>query len=191
MVSESTVEPHQGEYGPAVLVALKAVLAADHVLTPPVISGSMRPWIKAGDKVTVRAVGPQDLSPGDIVVLSSSAAQLVTHRYISGGQAEGGPCLMTKGDRSHLLDPPWLPDALVGRVGAIIRDGRHLALDRGQGRVLHRLVSTLVLWEWACVDHLPFSCVRRLLGKSVHAVAWVVSSLGWRLVATDRPAEDV
>jgi len=162
----------------AIRVLVRDELACGQVFSWEIIGASMSPLIRIGDQVQARIVGLDALRPGDIVVMVSPGGVWLTHRFIRWLRDGDGACLLTKGDRSLTLDPPWPPTALIGRVEVIVRDGRWLSLNQG----LHRLLATLVLWEWRCafvVNRLPGSFTRRALHKIAGWIAKCISALAW------------
>lgn len=80
---------------------------------------SMLPTLHPGDEVLVHPVTAEALVPGDWVVVRG-AQGVFLHRYL--GQRRGR--ILTKGDGHLGFDPPWPPDAVVGRVVEAQRDGR-------------------------------------------------------------------
>lgn len=86
---------------------------------------SMLPSLRPGDYVLVEACQAGSLRPGEILV-ARREADLVTHRLL--GQAAQGWLL--KGDASALADEPIPAEAILGRVVALVRDGKQISLDR-------------------------------------------------------------
>lgn len=80
---------------------------------------SMWPVLHSGDKVLVIPVTVSGLLPGDWVMLRS-AQGTVLHRYL--GKQRG--YVLTKGDSHIAFDPPWSPEAVLGRVEEAERAGR-------------------------------------------------------------------
>jgi hypothetical protein len=84
----------------------------------------MRPSLRHGDRVVVRAASRRPPRVGDIV-LARHPDGLRLHRLVVGpalrGLARG---LRTKADRSRFLDPPLRPADVLGTV--VAREGRPL-----------------------------------------------------------------
>ncbi len=80
---------------------------------------SMLPTLRPGDEVVVHPVTAEALVPGDWVVVRGVQGAFL-HRYL--GQRRGR--VLTKGDGHMGFDPPWPPDAVVGRVVEAQREGR-------------------------------------------------------------------
>jgi signal peptidase I len=75
---------------------------------------SMLPTLQPGDEVIVEPAQPNELKPGDWVVIQTSN-QLLVHRFLT-FNADG--YLLTKGDAHRAPDPPWTSKDLIGRVTA-------------------------------------------------------------------------
>jgi len=100
-------------------VALIAdALLQGQIVTLKVVSGSMYPVLRVGDRVFVEFVTPTSLHIGDIVVLSTDE-ELLTHRFL--GWHNG--MLLTKGDAISIADVYRHPPRLLGRVIGYERDG--------------------------------------------------------------------
>jgi signal peptidase I len=84
-----------------------------------VISNSMAPTFRTGDKVLIRPLNPDEPKPGQI--LAYSRGMLVTHRYLGNG--------ICHGDNAPYKDKPISTDDMVGIVTAVERDGQLLSLN--------------------------------------------------------------
>lgn len=113
-----------------------------------IISDSMAPLLRTGDKVQLSQATANDLQTGDIAVFETDHV-LMTHRFWGRMPRPDGPRLVTRGDRPMAFDPPWDPNQLVGRVTARQRRERQLTLDRGPGQYLNRLIAFLLRGEHA------------------------------------------
>jgi hypothetical protein len=99
--------------------------------------GSMSPFLRGGDVVTIRPlVGPPRF--GDIVAFCRPGdARFVVHRVIG---SEPGQVLI-RGDAVR-YDDGWVPaDCVLGRVVSALRDGRALRVGLGHGRMFIALLS--------------------------------------------------
>jgi len=110
---------------------------------------SMRPFLRDGDCVEIQRQPMQDLRRGEIATFERAGA-IIVHRVI-GRQVQGAACaVITKGDAFPDADAPVQPNELLGRVVAIIRSGRRIAMDTAAQRTLGQAaawVSTLApLW---------------------------------------------
>ena len=118
-------------------LALRGLLEAGRVC-PVVVQGtSMDPFLKAGAQVHLEAIPPAGLVLGDLMAYLQGDA-LIVHRYLGRVDQGGVRFFRQKGDN---LPGAGLvhPDALVGRVRWVERDGVRSDLLRGRQRVLARL----------------------------------------------------
>lgn len=99
-----------------------------------VISGSMRPFLQVGDEVRVEKALPDQLSPGDVIVVYDGQT-LLTHRFYH--QTAAGQ-LITRGDSLIINDPPFPATALIGRVTGRRRHGHLLDLNSAPGQQQHQ-----------------------------------------------------
>lgn len=134
--------------------------------------GSMLPTLRPGDVVRVEPAGPDDLRPGDVVLCRNGRGALL-HRFL-GRTPEGW--LLTQGDAHLSPDPPWPPEALLGRAVGVERGGRVVPIpDRPLYRTLRRGLRRAVgflrpLWRWLVALLLVF-----LLPALVRAAVTLVS----------------
>lgn len=96
-----------------------------HVVPPEIASG--RPRI--GDLIVVRR--------GD---------ELVTHRLVG----QRGAAWLTLGDNRRALDPPVVPEDVLGRVAAVYRNGAWRAVSPGPRQVW---LARLGLWRAVRLEH--------------------------------------
>jgi signal peptidase len=106
-----------------------------------VISGSMIPFLKPGDKVVVQQARPAAFRIGDLVV-ARRKGEFITHRLVRIGKDEW----YTKGDRCRYLDPPLLEDTIVGKVIEIDRLGRNINLQTNYWRLTNALLGRVNWW---------------------------------------------
>jgi signal peptidase I len=101
----------------------------------------MRPSLRAGDRVVVRAASQRPPRVGDIV-LARYASGVRLHRLVVGRSLRGlARGLRTKADRARFLDPPLPPSDLLGTVVAC--EGRPLA--RRPFRALVSLIEAVLV----------------------------------------------
>jgi hypothetical protein len=81
--------------------------------------GSMVPTLRPGDELLVAPVTARALRLGDWVLVRGAQGGFV-HRYVG----RRGDQLLTKGDAHRALDPSWPPEAVMGRVVEVTREGR-------------------------------------------------------------------
>jgi len=107
-----------------------------------VLGGSMWPWLRSGDVISVRREDPARIHPGDIVLFAREG-RLFAHRVIRKAFCEGRAVLVTKGDALPRPDVPLSGDELLGRVVSFRRGRRRVALDTTPGRALARAATLL------------------------------------------------
>ncbi len=77
--------------------------------------GSMKPFIKDGEKIIVRSCAINEVRVADIVVFNAGSS-LIAHRVMKVGDAAGAVTLITKGDSAYGLDAPVTAGNFLGRV---------------------------------------------------------------------------
>ena len=92
------------------------------------IGASMQPTIEDGELITVAPVAPAAVKRGDILLYQSESG-VHAHRVV--GRVKGtAPLLyLLRGDASVSCDPPVAREQVLGRVVAVQRGNRSLALD--------------------------------------------------------------
>ncbi|HET8946949.1 MAG TPA: SLBB domain-containing protein, partial [Candidatus Polarisedimenticolia bacterium] len=119
---------------------LEALLQGGLDVSLPVRGDSMRPTLVPGDRIVVApCLGlPR---PGEILV-RRAAAGIMAHRLVTVALEEGRRLYRTQGDNEPGLDEGCRREELLGRVVAVIRDGRTLPIDdsaAARRRALFRL----------------------------------------------------
>ncbi len=93
------------------------VRQSDGTLRVRVVSNSMSPWLRADDQVQVTACKPEDVIPGDLLVVVGEDNTWQTHRFVR-LTPQG---LVLKGDANPWCDSPVPPTHLIGRVSGVWR----------------------------------------------------------------------
>lgn len=122
--------------------AVRAVLQSHGEPHLTVVSDSMRPLMRKGDVVLVRAIPGSDIQVGDVVLLQVGD-QMVSHRLIG----MRGHFVQTKGDAALGMDPPVQTDRLLGVVRVVYRDKLEIDLSLPTWQRISRLVAIIGLWE--------------------------------------------
>lgn len=100
---------------------------------------SMFPTIKDGETICVEPVAPETLKLGDIVLYRFSRG-VIAHRVKRiNRQTNGTLSFVLRGDSSATDDQPINATEILGRVVAVERDGRTLALIGRRARLVRRL----------------------------------------------------
>lgn len=103
---------------PAVIYVHPRIIGVDNAYI--VLSGSMKPTIYPGDMVFARAVNPQDIIEGDIVV-ANMGSRLYTHRVIEKIDSNGNILFRLKGDANEDPDPSYIEESqIIGKVALIL-----------------------------------------------------------------------
>jgi len=93
------------------------------LLAVAVHGASMFPTLVSGDRVIVKRVTADDVDVGNILVCSRDDDRLIAHRVVR-VERDPVPLITTKGDTIPDPDSPVGFDRVLGRVVAILRDGR-------------------------------------------------------------------
>jgi len=105
---------------PILIYEFPWLVGADRAYT--VTSGSMRPTIRPGDIIVVKAVQPSELAVGDVVTVESPLTY--THRIVEKRAVEGGYLFTLKGDANEDADPGLVEASdVVGRVAFVFPFG--------------------------------------------------------------------
>lgn len=115
---------------------------ADRAIKLEVISGSMLPMLKPGDKVLVDRAQADSLRIGDLVV-TRKRGEFITHRLVG----RGAETWITKGDGLRHLDPPVAKDAILGKVVSIERKGVKIDLQTSFWNWMNFSLGYIYLWE--------------------------------------------
>lgn len=106
---------------------LEALMSLGRHTLVPVTGTSMRPTLVRGDVVEV---GPfHGLPRAGQIVLARLRGALVVHRIVRIERANGRRVYRMRGDAEPGLDPGLLREDLLGRVRAVVRQGRRLEID--------------------------------------------------------------
>lgn len=123
--------------------------------------GSMRPFIRSGDRIVVARMEEEALRIKDVIVFRHAKGNLVAHRLIRIENQAGRRRYVTRGDAFRRADPPCAYEDVVGKVVRILRGEKEIHLD---GWWYRRRVD---LWLW--LHPLPLlarAAFRRLRPKS-------------------------
>lgn len=96
---------------------------------------SMSPFIRDKDVITVARVQKEKLQTGDVVALMNPLKKaVIVHRIV--GKAGAG--ILLKGDNCDTPDGIFAPDAIIGLVTKVERNGKKV---RSGGRSAKRLIA--------------------------------------------------
>lgn len=154
---------------------------------------SMAPTLRPGDVVLVEPAGPDNLRPGDVVLLRSGNGAML-HRFL-GYTPQGW--LLTQGDACACPDPPWPPEALLGKAVNMERSGRVQAIPCHPLRLkLRRSLHRVVLLLKLCLRLLFAFAVAKAfavlpLDAAVTLVSFTASPQGQAIVVNWETASEV
>ena len=84
--------------------------------------GSMRPFIRDGDVVTVRCYDGKSPRRGDVAAYLTEQKQVRLHRVVGGGARCGW---LVRGDAHWCAAERVRSGEVLGRVHTVVRDGKH------------------------------------------------------------------
>jgi hypothetical protein len=121
---------------------LVAAAALRSGVTVEIVAGgpSMRPLLRAGDRLRIAPVAAAALRLDDLAVIARDDGRLVAHRVI------GLTPLVLRGDGCAGTDGPIDRASVLGRVVGFRRWGVEVALERPLGRALSRGSRRLGPW---------------------------------------------
>ncbi|HXX54055.1 MAG TPA: signal peptidase I [Thermodesulfovibrionales bacterium] len=126
--------------------------------------GSMIPFLKSGEILTIRKASPASLKKGDLLFFRSSNGHCLLHRIIMIKQTQKSFLIQTKGDGLIEPDEPVPDTRIVGKVHRIERNssmhGDQIDLESLSWVIVNYLVAMkgLVILKARLA-------VRRLLGR--------------------------
>lgn len=121
------------------LELMQAVLAKGAVFRFRAKGLSMTPFIKSGDEITVAPASMEKPAVGKVVAfIQPATGQLVVHRVIG----RQGSAFLIQGDNAVIQEDELVPpEAVLGCVTRIERDGRRVFLGLGLERYLVAFLS--------------------------------------------------
>lgn len=109
---------------------------------------SMFPAVWPGDTICVDRANRDAVSEGDIVLFSRHR-RLFAHRVVRVASGDERHQILTRGDAMPSVDHPVSEKELLGKVTAIVRNGKWMDA-RQSPRLLERAVSTLIQRSEVC-----------------------------------------
>ncbi len=140
---------------------LRELLSEGLPVCVQVTGGSMSPFLRTGDLITVAPRRQAGIRFGDVVA-ALSVSRLVVHRVVT--RRSSG--YITQGDARRRPDVPVADEDVLGRITKVERRGRRVWLAIGPERIIIALLSRSglllpLLW--------PLRRLARLLGLRSHA----------------------
>ncbi|MDW7680343.1 MAG: signal peptidase I [bacterium] len=175
----------------AVFDLLQQQLSANKNAVFRVISGSMAPLIRIGDRVVIKSTKSVSLSSGDII-LYLNGNSFCTHRFVTITTKGEEQKLVTRGDRFRAFDAPVDQEKYLGKVISILRENIKIDLDQKKYCFFNKAMGTLFARQWAIMkagerfSHLFFAHSNQLtqLGKKVIQLIFyfLISSIRYSLI---------
>ncbi|MGE5138131.1 MAG: signal peptidase I [Rudaea sp.] len=107
-----------------------------------VASGSMRPLLRPGDTIIVRAEPADRVRPGDVLLLRAPDGWLV-HRLVDRRKSSGETVFITKGDNTPVADEEWRPGTQVAVATGVALPSLSLDLMSLRARLLGGSIAGL------------------------------------------------
>jgi signal peptidase I len=145
------------------------VLSTQGELRLAVVSQSMRPIMRAGDWVLVKASATTPVQTGDIVLLLAGE-QLISHRVIEIGR----DTIQTKGDSAAFADFPVGYEQVLGTIQVVFRGKTTIRLRQPGWRRFSYLVVWLGKLEDGLWHFLHPANTSGSLRKILDMINWVV-----------------
>ena len=136
----------------------------------PVLTDSMAPLIRGGDRVLVWRVAAEQVRFGDIVVFRRNG-DLVVHRVFKKQRTANGLRFSEKGD-TRVTFAPISGEDIVGRVTMVERRGRMLSLTSPLSQI-----TNLALSAWLYRTAAGVTILRSSRSKTIRRVGKVLSIL--------------
>jgi hypothetical protein len=140
----------------------------------------MAPAFRAGDHLWVVPATVEQLTPGDIVQIDRGD-HTVSHRLLTVVNEGGETSLVTKGDRSLVIDDLCPAASLSGRVAAIDRDRKILVIG---DQPWVRLTARIALWEAQSMSRFRHRLFHRLIHRASGTIAGLLMKLAWRIAGS-------
>jgi signal peptidase I len=171
-------------------------LALEHLgraefLTLTVVSGSMSPFLRVGDRIRAAKSSMAQLRCGDIAVVTDARGPL-THRVISILESsDGTPVIkspeatsfVTKGDANPYSDvPPVTASFLIGLCTAVQRDSSVLDLQSPGVRRLMRAMAKLSAAQPRLANRPP-TLSTRVASRTIRNLIPLLAKLAWAVYA--------
>lgn len=116
--------------------------------------GSMYPFIRNGECITIEPAMASEIRYGDIVLYRDPDGKVLIHRIVNIKNKDGERHLMTKGDAAGTSDGFIDPKGVLGRVVEIKKDAFSFSMDSGIARpvnILYTKLLPLSRWLFICL----------------------------------------
>jgi len=137
-LAQRSIECDNAEFG----ALAQAVLDRGLTLRFRAKGTSMHPFVRSHDILHVRAVVPEKLGTGDLVLFKAADSKVVVHRVLRRTKLENKTAFLVKGDRVEHADGIITAERVLGQVIARERGGVLIDLTTP----IRRLVRMAIAW---------------------------------------------
>jgi len=130
----------------------------------PVLSGSMLPLLRIGDRVLVESVSPENIKFGDIIVFKD-LDKMVVHRVIQ-IYKDGSKSFLQKGDNARIAEIV-IGENIIGRVTAVQRGTKVISLNFWIWKTYNYILTFI---SWSSYSHKPENLVLRKIAKLFYKI---------------------
>ena len=138
LLARRSIECDDAEFG----ALAQAILDQGLTLRFRAKGTSMHPFVRNHDILHVRAVAPEQLRTGDLVLFRATGSRVIVHRVLRRTKLEKGTAFLIKGDRVAHPDGIITAESVLGQVIARERGGVQIDLTTPP----RRLVRILIAW---------------------------------------------
>ena len=104
---------------------------------------SMHPFVRNHDILHIRAVAPEKLGTGDLVLFKAADSKVVVHRVLRRTKLDERTAFLIKGDRVERPDGIITAESVLGQVIARERGGIKIDLTTPPRRLVRMLIAWL------------------------------------------------
>ncbi len=130
---------------PEIVCLFEDVLRRGSFLRLKVYGGSMEPFLRGGEVLTVRKVPYHFLKRGDLILFRNSHGNAVIHRIIRKRKCG---MVQTKGDAAISLDKPVREDEVLGKVCGIERASSHISMETWESGLSNYILAITQLIKY-------------------------------------------
>lgn len=128
-----------------VMTLSKELLDRGITLKISLSGNSMFPYLRKGDIALVKAVTPDEIEIGDVIVFQTPG-KFIAHRLIRIINKNGEILVQSKGDSLYKPDPPVPIESLIGKIISIDRAKRTIDYIGTKQKKINRLLASISLY---------------------------------------------
>lgn len=126
---------------------LQQQLAANQSAVFLVISNSMTPLIRVGDRVVITSANTAVLTAGDII-LYLNGNSFCMHRLVRIIADARTQKFITRGDRLQAFDAPVNEEKYLGKIIFILRENGIIDLNQNKFTIFNKAIGKLFMLQW-------------------------------------------